>query len=214
MLALIFANGDFNPPSDFAERLAAANLIVAADGGAQHCRALGLRPDVVIGDLDSLDAEARLGLEAQGVRVICYPADKDQTDLELALSHAKQAGAQEIIVLAGLGRRWDHSVANLLLATHAQFSSQRVLFLDGEQRFFVIRGRVRLEAKPGERVSLLPLGGDAQGVSIRGLQYPLNKETLTFGSSRGMSNVVLDATAEVELGTGFLLCVISPAGPS
>lgn len=211
MLAIVFANGDLNPPKDLPARLAAAGLIVAADGGAQHCRALGLRPNVVIGDLDSLDAEERAELEAQGTRIISHPADKDQTDLELALLHAKETGAQEIVVVGGLGRRWDHSVANLLLAAHPQFSDQSILFLDGEQRLFVIRGRVRLEAKIGERVSLLALGGDAQGVKARGLQYPLNGETLSFGSSRGVSNVVLDAHAEVELGAGCLLCVISPA---
>lgn len=211
MLAVVFANGDLNPPKDLPARLATAGLIVAADGGAQHCRALGLRPDIVIGDLDSLDAKERAELQAKGVRVISYLADKDQTDLELALLHAKEAGAQEILVLAGLGRRWDHTFANLLLAAHTQFSSQRILFLDGEQRLFVIRGCARLEARIGEHVSLLPLGGDAQGVSTRGLQYPLNRETLTFGSSRGISNVVLTEGAEVDLEVGCLLCVISPA---
>ena len=211
LLAVVLANGDLNPPKDMPARLAAAGLVVAADGGSRHCRTLDLLPDIVVGDLDSLDSEARAELEAQGVQFVSHPADKDQTDLELALLHAKQVGALEILVLAGLGRRWDHTFANLLLAAHTQFSGQRILFLDGEQRLFVIRGPVRLDARMGERVSLLPLGGDADGVSTRGLQYPLNLETLTFGSSRGISNVVLTEGAEVDIVAGCLLCVISPA---
>lgn len=210
MLALIFANGDLTPPPDLSPRLAEASLIVAADGGAQHCRTLGVRPHVIIGDLDSLGAAQQAELEAKGARIVSHPADKDQTDLELALLYAAQAGANEIQVLAGLGRRWDHSIANLLLAVQGQFAGLRILFLDGEQRLFVIRNAANLEVNPGERVSLLPLGGDAQGVSTRGLKYPLNAETLSFGSSRGVSNVVMDASAEVRLTSGFLLCVISP----
>jgi len=211
LLAIVFANGDLDPPADLKEQLAAADLIVAADGGALHCRALSIRPDVVIGDLDSLDAAARTDFETQEVQVLSHPTEKDQTDLELALLHAKEAGAQEILVLAGLGRRWDHSFANLLLAAHPQFSSQRIFFLHGQQRLFIIHRQARLAAKVGERVSLLPLGGDALGVSTRGLKYPLNRETLVFGSSRGVSNVVDEENAEVELAAGCLLCVVSPS---
>ncbi|MEX2161193.1 MAG: thiamine diphosphokinase [Anaerolineales bacterium] len=210
MQALIVANGELDPPRDLDKRLASADLIIAADGGARHCRALGILPQVIIGDLDSLDAKLRADFERQGALILTHPADKDQTDLELALLHAKDAGAQQIVVLAGLGHRWDHSVANLLLAAHAQFSDRRILFLQGEQRLFVIRQGSPLAARVGERVSLLSLGGDAKGVSTRGLKFPLANETLTFGSSRGVSNVVLAEDAAVELKEGCLLCVISP----
>ena len=105
MQAIIFANGDFNAPTDLDERLAAADLIIAADGGAQHCQALKLSPNVIIGDLDSISPEIKSGWEAKGAQVIQYPADKDQTDLELALLHAKQVGATKIHVLGALGKR-------------------------------------------------------------------------------------------------------------
>src|SRR3972149_961117 len=95
LLAVIFANGDLTPPPDLSPRLAAASLTLAADGGARHCRALGVRPHVVIGDLDSLGAAQQAELESQGAQIISHPADKDQTDLELALL----AGAE------GAGRR-------------------------------------------------------------------------------------------------------------
>jgi thiamine pyrophosphokinase len=209
--AIIFANGELLVPADLEARLAAADLLIAADGGAQHCRALGLRPDVIIGDLDSLDAGTRADWEAQNVHVIAYPPEKDQTDLELGLLHAKEAGADKILILAALGRRWDHSLANLLLAGHPQFDGTEILILHGEQRMLVIKGRKLLPAEVGERVSLLPIGGDAKGVSTRDLKYPLTGETLFFGSSRGVSNVVLSANPEIEIGTGILLCIISSA---
>jgi len=208
---LIFANGEFNPPQDFDKLLAEADLIIATDGGAQHCQKLGLRPHILIGDFDSIPVTTRRDLESQGVRVFAYPVVKDQTDLELAFLRAQQEGAKELTVLAGLGRRWDHSLANLLLGGHPKFAELRVRFLHGEQRLYILRGKNKLAAQPGERVSLLPLSGDVIGVSSRRLAYPLDNETLHFGSSRGVSNIVLAVDAEVNLHSGVLLCVISPS---
>lgn len=208
--ALIFANGDLQVPGDLRERVAGADLIIAADGGARHCRSLGLSPHVLIGDLDSIEPQLRVQLETQGVRLIQHPAQKDQTDFELALLHAKEAGAQKVIVLGGLGRRWDQSLANLLLAADIRFTGMHLIYLYGEQQLFVLRGENKLDAKRGERVSLLPLAGDAKGVASVGLEYPLKDETLALGSSRGVSNKALIDFPEINIEDGVLLCIVSP----
>lgn len=209
MNALIFANGELQAPADWQARADAADLIIAADGGAAHCRALGLLPDVLIGDLDSLSPAQRSELEEQQVRFVTHPAQKDQTDFELAVLHAKKAGANQVTVLAGLGRRWDHSLANLLMVAQPQFAQLQITFLQGEQRLHILHGANKLAAKAGERVSLLPLAGDAAGVTTRGLAYPLQGETLQLGSSRGVSNVAEIDLPEISIGHGILLCVIS-----
>jgi len=208
--AIIFANGDFLPPPDLAERLASADLVIAADGGSQHCLALNLRPHVLIGDLDSIQPGVLADWEAQGVRVIQHPVDKDQTDLELALVYAKEAGATRIVVFGGLGKRWDHSIANLLLLANPQFDGIDIVFIHGDQNLFVMKGKQRLSATLGHRVSLLPLSGDVKGVTTRGLKYSLKAEALLFSSSRGVSNVVINDDPQVEVQDGILLCVISP----
>jgi len=210
--ALIFANGELQTPADWQARVAKADLVIAADGGAAHCRALGLLPDVLIGDLDSLNSVAHSQLEAQGVRFVIHPTQKEQTDFELAVLHAAQAGMEEITVIAGLGRRWDHSLANLLLAVQTRFVQIQITFLQGEQRLHILRGTNKLAAKAGERVSLLPLAGDAVGITTRGLIYPLQHETLQLGRSRGVSNVAAVDSPEVVVQHGVLLCVISPLG--
>lgn len=211
MQAIVFAHGTLDPPPQLDKLLASAQLLVAADGGAQHCRTLGVRPHVIIGDFDSLSADERAAWEAEGVSTIPHPVDKDATDLELALLYAQEHGTDEISVLGGLGTRWDHSIANLLLGAHAQFANARIVFLQGRQRMFVIRGMAVLNAQPGEIVSLLPIGGDAIGITTRGLKFPLTNETLHLGSSRGVSNVVVDNGAEVQVTNGLLLCIISPS---
>jgi thiamine pyrophosphokinase len=209
LFVVVVANGEFVPPSDLAGILEAADLLIAADGGAIHLGTLGRIPKVLIGDFDSLSNEMVNELQKETVELQKHPAAKEQTDLELALDYAIQAGATEIIILAGLGQRWDHSLANLLLAANTKYTSVQIQFIHGEQRVHVLRGVNKLKAKRGERVSLIPVSGDAIGVSTRNLLYPLNRETLNMGSSRGVSNIVLEDGAEVSIENGVLLCVVS-----
>jgi len=208
--AIVFANGEFEAPPDLAARIAAAALLIAADGGLGHLQLLDLQPDVVVGDLDSVDAAEAAALEEAGVQVLRHPADKDQTDLELALLAARQRGADAVEVLGGLGRRWDHSLANVLMTALPELSELPITFLHGEQRLFLIREVAEFEAQAGSRVSLIPVAGDAIGVRTVGLLYPLASERLVFGGSRGVSNVMAAERAQVELDEGLLLCVISP----
>jgi len=208
--SIVFANGEFAAPPDLAARIAAAGLLIAADGGLAHLRQLDLLPDLVVGDLDSLaDSEAE-ALEAAGVEVLRHPPEKDQTDLELALLAARQRGADAVEVLGGLGRRWDHSLANVLMLSLPELSGLPITFLHGEQRLFLIRDAAEIEAPTGTRVSLIPVEGDAVGVRTDGLLYPLASERLVFGGSRGVSNLMAAERAQVELDEGLLLCVISP----
>ena len=117
MHALIFANGDAPHRSTVARWAADADLIIAADGGTRHALSAGVLPHVVIGDLDSLDEADRAQLDRSNVRLIIYPAHKDDTDLELALRYALDQHATEIVVCSALGGRWDQSLANLMLLT-------------------------------------------------------------------------------------------------
>lgn len=208
MHALIFANGELDlPPSG----LPPADLRIAADGGSRHCRSLGVYPHVLIGDLDSLEPALQADLQAHGVQLHAHPARKNETDFELALLHALAAGASRASVVGGLGRRWDHSLANLLLAADPRFANLPITFLHGPQQLFPIRTQADLQAPLGSRVSLIPLAGDAQGVSTHGLEYPLAQDVIPFGSSRGVSNVMAAAEATITLQGGLLLCVLTPA---
>jgi thiamine pyrophosphokinase len=202
--AVIFANGELNLPI----RIAPQDILIAADGGAKHCLALGLDPAHVIGDLDSLADEELALLKSKGAEIIHYPARKDQTDLELALLHAQALGAQEVTIYGALGARWDQTVANLLLA--GAFPALNFRLADANQEFFYIRAgeTSAFAGQPGDTVSLIPLGEEAEGITTHNLEYPLKDEQLTFGSTRGVSNVLLAEHASVSLRRGLLLCVV------
>jgi thiamine pyrophosphokinase len=207
---VIFANGKMSDPAQARAQVKKGDLLIAADGGALHCLELNLVPDLVIGDFDSLQQEDLEILESRGAEIIRYPARKDYTDLELALQHAVQRGAENILVIAALGARWDQTLANLLLPAASLLQDTRVSLIDGPQEIHLVRGPERLElaGKQGDTVSLIPLGSSADKVTTQGLEYPLNGETLDFGSTRGISNVMLGESASIELQQGLLLCVI------
>ena len=186
--------------------------IIGADGGAALALAWGLRPELVIGDMDSLSGEDRALLEARGCQFVVHPSAKDETDLELALTHAVGEGAEEIIVLAAFGGRFDHALANVLLLTLPWLEGVPVRFVDDEQQVILVRGNGSgtVEGEPGDLVSLLPLGGDASGVRTTGLAWALEGDTLRFGLSRGVSNEMTGREARVEVDKGFLLLVHGP----
>jgi len=212
--AVIFANGVLNHPEAASSMLQPDDVIIAADGGALHCRRMGLVPHILIGDFDSLDAQELAELQAAGVETIHHPARKNYTDLELALLYARDRGINEILVMGALGARWDQTLANLLLPATQALASLRISLVDGPQEILLLRGGSQLEVRgrPGDLVSLIPLGGDGSGVTTRGLEYPLDDETLPFGGTRGISNILLGEKGAVSLSQGILLCVVIHSG--
>lgn len=205
---LLFANGIFTPGEAVQRVLAAQHspTIVCADGGALHARALGLQPQTIIGDMDSLSAADVLAFEAAGAQIIRHPPEKDETDLELALHFCHELGAQSVVILGGLGGRFDQTLANILLLTLPALASMRIELVDGAQTIRLLSAGVhQITGAVGDTVSLIPLQSAATGITTRGLQYALRNETLPLGPARGISNVMLAEKAEVELGGGLLL---------
>ncbi len=207
---VIIANGEIHNPTAIRAVVRADDYIIAADGGANHCRALGLTPRALVGDLDSVTPTELAALEAIGTQVIKYPARKDQTDLELALDYAIAQSATEMIVIGALGGRWDQTLANVLLLALPRLDSARIRLIDGAQQISLLRGpgSVTLTGAPGDTVSLIPISGDARGATTTGLEYALDSGTLSFGSTLGISNVLTAREATVALSAGLLICVL------
>jgi thiamine pyrophosphokinase len=181
--------------------------VVAADKGLEHALSLGLDVTLAVGDFDSASPEAVTVAESAGVRIERHPEEKDATDLELALDAAAALGPRRILVLAGEGGRLDHQLSTLLLLASDRYAPVEVDALVGPTRVHVVRGARTLEGTPGELVSLLAVGGAAEGVTTEGLEYPLRGETLEAGTSRGISNVFAADTARVSVENGVLLAL-------
>jgi len=211
--ALVFANGDLNdgPAVEAALRFSPESLIVAADGGARLALACGLVPRVVVGDLDSLAPDEVDDLQARGAEIVRYPAEKDETDLELALMVVARRNPTWIRIIGAIGGRIDQTLANISLLRLPDLAGWDVRLVSGQQTLWLIGpGEHPLEGAPGDTISLLPLAGDACDVRTDGLAYPLRGETLRFGPARGVSNVMLGTSARVALSAGLLVVVHTP----
>ena len=204
-VVVVVAGGE-SPRADGLLLVPLGAVVVAADGGLEHARALGLDVAVAVGDFDSASPEAVAAAAAEGTRVVRHPVDKDATDLELALDVAASS-ATEILVLSGGGGRLDHLLSALLLLGHERYASAQIDALVGPARVHVVRGTRTLAGEPGELVSLLALHGPAEGVRTDGLAYELRGETLEPGSSRGVSNVFAANLATVSVQLGVLLAI-------
>lgn len=205
--ALIFANGDISDLQAAQTMLNPGDTLIAADGGMRHLLRLGRTPDLVVGDLDSLPENELSRLEQAGVRVVRFPTHKNETDLELALQAAVEQGFDVITIMGALGGRLDQTLGNINLLAAPFLQGKAVHLDDGRQEVFRITSAAEIHGEPGDTVSLLPVEGEAQGVTTVGLEYPLDGETLYSYQTRGISNVMQGKTARVELSRGVLLCV-------
>ncbi len=207
MHIVIVANAPNFQAEPFRDLLARADLLIAADGGGNALYAAGIVPHLVIGDLDSLAPEAEAAFAAAGASIVRYPAEKDETDLELALLAAVAQGGDTIDVLGALGGRWDQGLSNVALLALPDLAGRWVRLLDTGQEAYLARGETPIPGAEGETVSLLPIGGAARGITTRGLYYPLHDAELRFEHSRGVSNVITQPPASVVVREGMLLVV-------
>lgn len=199
--------------------------VVAADGGARHAERLGLRVDRWVGDGDSVPAAAVVRLEAAGVPMDRVPEEKDESDTELAVLAALREGAETVILLGCLGGpRIDHEVANLALLAHPALAGHQAWAYDERPSRISLLACTgdgadgsgspadrSYDGAIGDLVSLLPIGGDVEGVRTEGLRYPLADEPLALGPARGLSNVRTAPVARVALRSGRLLVIETPA---
>lgn len=209
MYAIIIANAPDFSAAPYAPMLATADLIIAADGGGNALFAANMQPHLIIGDLDSLDPAALAHFQARGAEVQRFRAEKDETDLELALLAAVARGADQIDILGAIGGRWDQGLANVAMLALPELAGHHVRLVDLHQVAFLVRDSASIPGHIGATVSLIPLAGAVHGITTQGLRYPLDAATLYYERSRGISNQITSLPAHVTIGEGMLLIVVA-----
>ncbi|MGB0386861.1 MAG: thiamine diphosphokinase [Ardenticatenaceae bacterium] len=205
---VLLANGDLREPAYARSLIRADDVVIVANGGTRLAYEMDVVPDMLIGDHDSLPEHLRLWLEKHEVPYDEHPAEKDATDLELALHHAISLGRGSrlsILFLGLTGSRTDHTLGNfslLVLAGEANVPAEVVV---GREHIYLVYDELELIGEAGQTVSLLPWGGDAHNVHTEGLKWELRGETLPFGPARGISNIMRDTQARISLTAGMLM---------
>jgi thiamine pyrophosphokinase len=201
-IVVVLSGGPDRPAVD---TLPPGATVIAADGGAELARHLGLEVDLVVGDLDSISAATLEGI----AQVERHAAEKDATDLELALQAALRLEPERILVLGSAGGRLDHLFGSLFLLAAEAYADVQVDAQFGPAAVHVVRDERILRGDLGDPISLFAVHGPASGVVTHGLVYPLRGETLEPGSSRGVSNVFAAPEARIRLERGVVLAVRS-----
>lgn len=182
-------------------------LIICCDGGARHFQNLGIKPDVIIGDMDSIDSAQLAEYSREKIKIIKYPANKDFTDTELALDYALSLKPLKILICCALGGRIDHTLANIFLLYRAQEKRIETSLIDEYCEALVLDKEASFTNEKGKTVSLLALTPRVTGITLSGFAYPLEKGTLKMGESRGISNVINKNRAGIKIANGKLIVI-------
>jgi len=206
--ALIFAGGNA-PLPHLSKFLPQAQWRIAADSGLDHALALGVTPDVVVGDSDSVSNQALALAHSLDIEFISAPTDKDFTDTELALSHAVHLGAQKIVVVSAGGGRFDHAHGLLASLFHPEWAHIHIEAFIDTAHVFALHGpsSLHIEGKQNSLVALHAMNGIAHGISTEGLRWQLRNESLAPWVSRGVSNELTGTSGDISLQSGALLVV-------
>jgi thiamine pyrophosphokinase len=211
--AAVFLNGSPGPPGLIRKVAGLADLVVAADGGARHALEVGVVPDLIVGDLDSLGEELAREAERRGASLERHPARKDKMDGHLAVLAARRLGASEADLLCATGGR----ISALFAVPHVLLAAERVglrsTVVAGWGRAFVVEdGSRTVGGRPRDGVSIFPLSGPASGVTLEGFAYPLHEARLEPGDTLGFHNELTGREARVSVRSGTLLVIQEAAG--
>ena len=202
MRAVIFAGGSIEDYEYTSKLLRGGDLIIAADSGYDHLKKIGIKPDIMIGDMDSVsgvyEADEITRLEVM----------KDETDTEAAAMLAVERGADELLILGAIGSRADHSLANILLLKKLSDAGASACVANEKNEIYFLDKMLTLTGRRNDLVSILPLC-ELGGVTTEGLFYALEDDTLHFGAARGVSNVMTADTCTVSVKYGCALVIKS-----
>lgn len=209
MKALILANGRKPGKNLVQKHIKDADIVLAVDGAASYVREYGITAGALIGDLDSVRPEDLRFIEEQKIKIIRLPREKDDTDTLAAFNEAVWTGADEIVLLGALGRRFDHSFGNVMLLTRALRLGIKATVQDDKNTLFAADGAVLLTGRAGDIVSVLPLTEGVVADASTGLKYPLRNLPIPLDNPVGVSNEMTASQAEFRIKSGIALIALS-----
>ncbi|MFO7751978.1 MAG: thiamine diphosphokinase [Desulfobacteraceae bacterium] len=205
MKFIIVSSGVIKNQKRFLELAGTADKIVCADAGAGHLKSMGILPDVIIGDFDSIGPENMEFFKGRSVEMIQHSVKKDATDTELAAMWAIEHKACEIIFLGASGSRLDHTLANIMLLKKMADLNIKSSIIDDHNCIYLVNDHLTLRGTPGEFLSIIPLTEKVSGVTLEGLEFPLHNKEIYMGSSLGISNRFTAESAVISIRQGLLI---------
>lgn len=205
MKAILFAGAKIEDYAFCKPYLQEADMIICCDGGMHHTKALGITPDYIVGDFDSVKPEVLEEYRSRGISIRQFPTHKNETDMQLGMLLALELGADFLVMLGGIGDRLDHTLANAHLLLYLLKKGVKAVLVNEKNRVELIDRETVLYGKPGDLVSTIPLSMEVKGVTLEGLEYPLTDYDLALDDELiAVSNVMLKNEAKVSIKSGYL----------
>ena len=208
MEVVIIANGEIND-LQYIQKIIQDKYIICADGAAKYLRQINMVPDLLVGDFDSISSDDLLWMKSKKVNYEKFPPRKDQTDTELALEYAFKIlpKPRSIVIVGGLGSRWDHSLANIMLLNNILDQGIEGKIISDNDEIILAETNISINGEIGELLSIIPLTSVVKGITLEGLEYPLQNRDIKISSTLGISNVFTAKVAKIFIEKGRLLII-------
>lgn len=207
MKAAIIANGYPVDNELIKQECISSDYVISADGGAALLKAAGLKPDIMLGDFDSIDDKTFEYYREQGINIESFPPEKDCTDTEICVLRALDMKCDEVVIVSGTGSRLDHSLGNIELLYKLHAAGVKTRMLTNNSYIYICTDSLELEGKKGQTVSILNYIKEAEGINLEGFKYPLENAHFPFGKPLGISNVMLKDKCRISIRDGVLLVI-------
>lgn len=207
MEVVVVANGEIININFLKYVLKNSDHIICADGAAKYLMDLNIYPDLLIGDLDSINEKTLKWAEKNNIKIQRFPVKKDMTDTELAVESALKQNPNKITIIGAIGSRLDHSLGNIMLLYKIHKLGIDAAVVNEINYITIVSDVLKMKCRIGEIISIIPVGGDARGVTLEGLKYPLNDHNIKMGSSLGISNKSVSEEIIISVKDGILLVV-------
>lgn len=210
MKAVILGNGTYAELKYYKNYLKKYNpdIIICADGGLKTSLKLGIIPDVLLGDFDSVEKEEYDYIKEK-TKIVTYQKRKDFTDVFLCLQYAMENGYNDIVLFGVLGTRLDHSLVNIYLLKYAFDNLSKVKIINEYNEIFLINNYIHLSGVKDKTVSVLPYSDEIDGIYLKGFSYPLHNAVMSKENPYGVSNYAQCDTVEIKINSGTAVIIIT-----
>ncbi len=208
MKTIIICSGLIKDYTFFNAIIETSDYIICADGGSRHAFEMKIKPDLIIGDLDSISKKYIDYYNSIDVKIIKFPSDKDKTDTQICIEYALHF-SNEIILIGATGNRIDHMLANISLLKMGIDKGKIIRMIDENNEIYLMDSELTILGEKGEIISLLPISERVEGVTIVGSRYELKKALMEIGNPYGVSNYFIGNEINITIEKGYLLVIKS-----
>lgn len=209
MKGLVVSNGEINDLNQLKDISKSVDFIISVDGGTNYILKANIKPDLVVGDLDSIEKDVLNKIKEENIQVLKFPSHKDYTDTELALKYLVDRKFEEIILMGVIGTRIDHTLANIYLLYNLFQKGIKGMIINEKNTIYITDNELEIEKEEGTFVSVIPINSSGAKVTLKGFLYETDRDDFHFSSTFGISNEIVERKGYIKVEEGICLIVKS-----